>query len=73
MSKAINELADAIKAYEKAQGSQDYTEMGNAWARIKKARDALAAAQKAAPPASPSPNPSESPTPSTSPTAKPSG
>ncbi|MFC6878495.1 MULTISPECIES: UPF0182 family protein [Actinomadura] len=73
VSKAINELADAIKAYEKAQGSQDYTEMGNAWARIKKARDALAAAQKAAPPASPSPNPSESPTPSTSPTAKPSG
>ncbi|WP_395110795.1 UPF0182 family protein [Actinomadura sp. SCN-SB] len=68
---AIDELEAAIAAYEKAQKELNYAEMGKAWDRIKKARDALAAAQRAAsaPTASPSPRPSgsASPTPSSSP------
>ncbi|WP_352231282.1 UPF0182 family protein [Actinomadura sp. NBRC 104412] len=68
---AIDELEAAIAAYEKAQKELNYAEMGKAWDRIKKARDALAAAQRAAsaPTASPSPRPSgsPSPTPSSSP------
>ncbi|XVQ12855.1 UPF0182 family protein [Spirillospora sp. CA-255316] len=70
---AIDELEAAVADYEKAQKELNYPEMGKAWERIKKARDALAAAQQSAGrPAtgaspSPSPSPSGSPSPSPSP------
>jgi uncharacterized membrane protein (UPF0182 family) len=69
--RAIDDLEAAITAYEKAQKELNYAEMGKAWDRIKKARDALAAAQASAgrgasPSPSPSPSGSPSPTPSPS-------
>ncbi|MFD0683070.1 UPF0182 family membrane protein [Actinomadura fibrosa] len=72
--KAIGELQKAVDDYEKAQRAGDYPGMGEAWKRIKEARDALAAAQQAKPSGrpgaspSPSPSPSGSPSPSASPT-----
>ncbi|WP_067455337.1 UPF0182 family membrane protein [Actinomadura macra] len=67
--KAITELRAAVDAYEKAQREGDYPAMGEAWKRIRQARDALAAAQQAKPktPAvSPTTPPSGSPSPSPS-------
>ncbi len=70
--KAINDLNEALKAFEDAQKKGDYAAMGAAWKRVKDAQAALAAAGKAAPKPSSSPSPSGSPSPSATPSATPS-
>ncbi|MFI0357862.1 UPF0182 family protein [Actinomadura sp. 9N407] len=64
---AIDNLEAAVTDFEKAQKDGNFAEMGKAWDRVKKARDELAAAQKAAaaarPAATPSPSPSATPSP----------
>ncbi|WP_433327372.1 UPF0182 family membrane protein [Spirillospora sp. CA-294931] len=65
VQKAITELQTAVTDYEKAQREGNYPEMGKAWDRIKKARDALATAQAAPttkPTGTPTPSPSATPT-----------
>ncbi|MGI5167651.1 UPF0182 family protein [Spirillospora sp. CA-253888] len=73
MSKALTDLQNAITDFEAAQRKGDFAAMGEAWGKVKAAKDALAQAQQAAaqkPAATPSPTPSG--TPSASPSATPS-
>ncbi|MEW2358345.1 UPF0182 family protein [Spirillospora sp. NPDC029432] len=70
---AIDDLEAAVSDFDKAQKEGDFAEMGKAWDRVKKARDALAAAQQQAARPAASPSPSPSPSGSPSPTASPGG
>jgi uncharacterized membrane protein (UPF0182 family) len=65
---AIDELESAVADFEKAQKAGDFTEMGKAWDRVKKARDQLAAAQKAGSRPAASPTPTATPSPTATPT-----
>ncbi|WP_329519693.1 UPF0182 family membrane protein [Spirillospora sp. NBC_01491] len=64
---AITDLQRAVDGYEKARKDGDYPAMGTAWEQIKKAKEALSAANQAA-----VKQPAASPPPSGSPSEKPS-
>ncbi|MBW8486301.1 UPF0182 family membrane protein [Actinomadura parmotrematis] len=69
---AVKELQQAFTDYEAAQKRGDYPAMGEAWARLRKAKDALAALQQQAPAAAPAPGATPAPSPSGSPSSSPS-
>ncbi|MEU9024037.1 UPF0182 family protein [Actinomadura sp. NPDC048394] len=64
---AISDLQKAVNDYENAQHKGNYPGMGEAWQRIKRAQEALSAAQQAGGKQQPKPTPDATASPSASP------